>query len=122
MQDNLLARVIFGDFVCENEVADFWRFELPCFFLEFLHLELWLYGRVHIVINIGDFSEKTPIANINSSPINCLVRYHSGRYMKHEYCMLFIATSCLLNSLTTVTSGGRRRPWVEKAQDYSRRK
>ena len=46
----------------------------------FLHLELWLYGHVHIVINIGDFnigkfSEKSPIANINSLPINHLVRY-----------------------------------------------
>ena len=34
-----------------------------------LCLELWLYGCVHVVINIGEFSEKLPISNINSSPI-----------------------------------------------------
>ena len=50
------------------------------FFLEFLCLELWLYGHVHIVINIGNFNigkfyEKSPITNINSSPINRLIRY-----------------------------------------------
>ena len=42
---------------------------------------LWQYGRVHIVIKIGDFnigkfSEKAPIANINSLPINRLVQYY----------------------------------------------
>ena len=47
------------------------------FLFEFLQ---WLCGHVHVVINIGDFnigefSEKSPIANINSSPINRLVRY-----------------------------------------------
>ena len=51
------------------------------FLLKFLRLELWLYGHVHIVINIdnfniGKFSEKSPITNINSSPINRLVQYH----------------------------------------------
>ena len=50
------------------------------FLLESLHLEQWLCGHVHVVINIGDFnigefSEKLPITNINSLPINHLVRY-----------------------------------------------
>ena len=44
--------------------------------LEFLYrLELWLYGYVSMVINIGEFIIKLTIANINSSPINCLVWY-----------------------------------------------
>ena len=43
------------------------------FLLKFLCLEQWIYGCVYVVINIGKFSEKSPIANINSSPINCLV-------------------------------------------------
>ena len=78
IQDDLLARVIFDEFVCEKHWRIlYWQFELPrlssC-------LEQWLCGRVNVVINIGDFnigefSEKLPITNINSSPINCLVRY-----------------------------------------------
>ena len=40
-----------------------------------LALWLWLCGRVHIVINIGEFYEKSPIANTISAPINCLVWY-----------------------------------------------
>ena len=73
VQDDLLARVIYGEFDCEKQLKIlYWRFELPCLSS---HLELWLCGHVHIVINIGKFSEKLPIANINSSPINHLVQY-----------------------------------------------
>ena len=40
----------------------------------------WLYGHIHIELIIGDFnidefSEKSPIANINSFPINSPVWY-----------------------------------------------
>ena len=80
VQEYLLARVIFGEFVCEKQLADFilaiWA--TTSFFSSY---EQWLCGRVHVVINnfgdfnIGEFSEKSPIANINSSPINRLVRY-----------------------------------------------
>ena len=55
----------------------YWRFELPCLSSQ---VSSWLYGCVHIVINywqiynIGKFSEKSPIANINSLPINRLVQ------------------------------------------------
>ena len=56
---------------------------LTCFCLS-LTLSLCLYLYVHLsfslfinigIFNIGEFPEKSPIANINSSPINCLVRY-----------------------------------------------
>ena len=43
------------------------------FLLEILHLEQWLCGCVCVVTNNGEFSKKSPIANINSSPINYLV-------------------------------------------------
>ena len=54
------------------------------FLLEFLCLEQWLCGHVRVVINIGDFnigefSEKSPIAN--SSLIKLIVLYG----MMHEY-------------------------------------
>ena len=42
------------------------------FFFEFLQ---WLCGCVHVVFNIGEFTEKSPIANISFMPINRLVRY-----------------------------------------------
>ena len=36
-----------------------------------------LWQRINVGgFNIGEFSEKSPIANINSSPINRLVRYY----------------------------------------------
>ena len=35
--------------------------------------------------NIGEFSEKSPIANINSSPINRLVRYALQRSRDHPH-------------------------------------
>ena len=78
VQDDLSVRVIFGKFVCEKQLVDFILAieAYHGFLLEFLCLELWLFGCVYIVINIGEFSEKSPIANINSSPINCLVRHY----------------------------------------------
>ena len=57
----------------------YWRFELPWLSSR---LKQWLCGHVHVVINIGKFSEKSPIANINSSPINRLVRYKTSRFTK----------------------------------------
>ena len=67
IQDDLLARVIFGKFVCEKQLADFILVILSyhIFLLELFCLELLLYGHVHIVIIIGEFSEKLPTANIN---------------------------------------------------------
>ena len=41
VQDDLLARVIFGEFVCEKQLVDFWLFELPPLSSR---LELWLCG------------------------------------------------------------------------------
>ena len=73
----------------------YWRFELPR--LSSRVYEQWLCGRVHVVINsfgdfnIGEFSEKSPIANINSSPINRLVRY-------------FINTRASINALVIVNT------------------
>ena len=52
VQDDLLARVIFGEFVCKKQLANYKkrRFELhvPCLSSQ---VSSWLYGRVHIVIN-----------------------------------------------------------------------
>ena len=79
VQQYLLARVIFGEFVCEKQLADIilaiWV--TTSFFSSFFILSN---GFVGIVINIGyfnigEFTEKLPIANINFSPINRLVRY-----------------------------------------------
>ena len=82
VQDNLLVRVIFGKFVCEKQMVELiLAIELPCLSSRVsLSQALWLYGHVHIVINIcnfniGELSEKSPITNINSLPINRLVRY-----------------------------------------------
>ena len=76
-----MARVIFGEFVCEKHLVGFILAILSyhVFLFEFLRLEQWLCGCVHVIINIGDFnigefSEKSQIANINSLPINRLVR------------------------------------------------
>ena len=89
-------RTIFGEFVCEKQLADFilaiWA--TTSFFSSY---EQWLCGRVHVVINnfgdfnIGEFSEKSPIANINSLPINRLVRYVHTHYSDMSwlvYCAL----------------------------------
>ena len=40
--------------------------------------------------NIGEFSEKSPIANINSSPINRLVRYMLTTPSHAHNCTHFI--------------------------------
>ena len=47
------TRVIFGEFVCEKQLADFFIGNLSyhVFLLEFLCFEQWLCGRVHVVIN-----------------------------------------------------------------------
>ena len=73
---DLLARVIhvFGIFQCLWEaIGGFYigNSSYLVFLFEFICLELWLYGCVHIVINIGKFSEKSSITNINSPPIHC---------------------------------------------------
>ena len=71
VQDDLLVRVILANlFVRSNWRILYWRFELPCLSSR---VSSWLYGHVHIVINISEFSEKSPITNINSLPINHLV-------------------------------------------------
>ena len=52
IQDDLLARVIFGEFVCKKQLADFiLAIRATC--VPFLSSQVfsWLYGRVHIVIN-----------------------------------------------------------------------
>ena len=53
IQDDLLARVIFDEYVCEKQLAGFilaiWATTSSC-------LEQWLCGRVNVVINIGDFN------------------------------------------------------------------
>ena len=56
IQDDLLVRVIFGEFVFEKQLVDF-----------------ILVMHVHIVINIGEYSDKMTIAN-NSSSINHYLR------------------------------------------------
>lgn len=68
VQDNLLVRVILIWRIClrSNWQILYWQFELPRLFSR---LEQWLYGCVHIIINIGDFnivefSEKLPITNL----------------------------------------------------------
>ena len=50
VQDDLLARVIFGKFVCKKQLADFILAirAIPCLSSR---VSSWLYGRVHIVIN-----------------------------------------------------------------------
>ena len=69
IQDDLLVRVIFGKFIA---IDGFYIGDLNYhvfFLLDFFCLELWLYGHVHIVINFGKFSEKSPIAN----KLSCMV-------------------------------------------------
>ena len=55
IQEDLLARVIFGEFVCEKQLAKFiiGNLSYHIFLLEFLCLEQWLCGCVHVVIKIG---------------------------------------------------------------------
>ena len=64
VQEYLLARVIIGEFVCEKQLADF-------------ILAIWATTSIFSIgkFIIGEFSEKLPIVNINSSPINRVVRY-----------------------------------------------
>ena len=62
IQDNLLVRVIFANmFVKSNWKIYISDSSYHVLLFEFLCLELSLYVRVHIVINIGKFSEKSPI-------------------------------------------------------------
>ena len=79
VQDDLLARVNFGKFVCKKQLADFILAVLATlsFFSSFFVLSYGFVAMSTIVINIGDWWISWKIANcqFNSSPINCLVQY-----------------------------------------------
>ena len=59
-------------------------------FLLILHLELWLYGRVHIAINIGNFNIGE-FSNIKTSP---LVRYYKIQVLLTTTLLYCIAQNC----------------------------
>ena len=59
-------------------------------------MALWVTECVHVVINIGEFSGISPIANINSLPINRLVRYIRMRKEHIRVIIIFIFTTYTL--------------------------
>ena len=70
VQDDLLARVIFGKFVCGKLIGKFYIGDFVSHAIE--HAQIETKCRFYI----DDFCIESPIANINSSPINHLLRYY----------------------------------------------
>ena len=67
VQDDLLARIIFGEFACGKLIGEF-ILAILC------HVPLSMLRLKHNTgFYIGNFCIDPPIANINSSPINHLV-------------------------------------------------
>ena len=109
---------MFGEFVCLKAIGGFYiggiltilkltinnhsmprpfhpRVRAFTFMQEIVGVSLW--QRINVGgFNIGEFSEKSPITNINSSPVNRLVRYINF----FQYTLAFTIIACIPLCLT----------------------